>query len=393
MINIYKNIYSPYVIREMDIYEFLDRLINPDEEIINLVYKARHYYSLGDEESYSKTKASLPCYTLNFSFHERKANESIKAPTGFIYIDLDNVSEIDLSNPYIFASWKSLSNNGRGILIKVKGLNVDNFSDTYIKITNELGIDSDKNASKPTQYNIQSYDKDTYINNDSLTWLCEETILSPTTKVFNKKKKDSSEMGELKFNSIHTYDFKGKPYIFFEDEKELIATVYIPNIIEQGNRNNIISTIAFQTKALNPNISMEELLALVKNINNKRCFPPLQEREIINIVRKVHQSERKEPQLNKERRIIFNPEKKLSRKQKAKHTNTLIGKQRSNRTINEIREFIDNWDVHTMGKITQTSLAKAIPKNIKTIEKYYHHFKDKIISINEELSLKKLMVC
>ena len=38
-------------------------------------------------------------------------------------------------------SWKSLSNNGRGILVKVNGLTVDNFKSSYLSIAKELNIE------------------------------------------------------------------------------------------------------------------------------------------------------------------------------------------------------------------------------------------------------------
>lgn len=128
MINYFNNIYDPIVRGEIDIYDFLDRVKSPDMEVRHKVEQARSYHSF-DKVEYDLIKRQLPCFTLNFSFRDRKLNSNIDEPTGFIYIDVDGITDIDFSNEYIFASWLSLSETGRGILVKVDGLTLENFKD------------------------------------------------------------------------------------------------------------------------------------------------------------------------------------------------------------------------------------------------------------------------
>lgn len=47
----------------------------------------------------------------------------------------DNTGAVP-DSPYILAKWKSLSNTGFGILVKVNGLNLGNYSDTIITYQN-----------------------------------------------------------------------------------------------------------------------------------------------------------------------------------------------------------------------------------------------------------------
>ena len=189
MLNFYNNIKDPRAQGEIDVYDFLDRIKNPDPITKKKIELARLFKSQDEIEEYQKLKAKLPCFTLNFLFHDRKSNATIKEPTGFIYIDVDGNTDIDLQNQFIFASWLSLSGQGRGILVKVDGLNLNNFNISYIEIAEKLNIEADMNASKATQYCIHSHDKEVHINNDSVTYeVKEETVITPTTLTYKKKK-------------------------------------------------------------------------------------------------------------------------------------------------------------------------------------------------------------
>ncbi|KFF75994.1 hypothetical protein HX13_01160 [Chryseobacterium sp. P1-3] len=172
MINYFNNLHDPVVKGEIDIYDFLDRVKNPDVNIKNRIEQARSCHSF-DKRKYTLIKEQLPCFTLNFSFRERKSNNNIKEPTGFIYIDVDEKIDIDLSNEYIFASWLSLSGTGRGILVKVDGLTKENIKYVFNELSLILKVPSDKRAVKATQFCVHSYDEDLYYNEDSKTFFCK----------------------------------------------------------------------------------------------------------------------------------------------------------------------------------------------------------------------------
>jgi len=391
MISCFAHIKSPLVAKEVDIYEFIEQVKEPNQSVLDLIIKARTSYGK-DKDLYNKIKEQLPCFTLNFSFNTRKANANIKAPTGFIYLDVDNKTDIDLANELIFVSWKSLSNNGRGVLVKVDNLTKENFQNTYLTIAEELNIEADKNANKPTQYCIHSYDKGIYLNNDSITWKCinEEIKKTPTESILEKGKKDSTKTGvfpKLKFNNIDNYDFKGNNYLYFENDKEEIAEVFIPKTITNGNRNNIISSIANQIRSLNLEILYNDFERLIRSINFKHCAKPLENEEVDSIIDKIYNNKDCKPVLNKQRRFLFNPDKKLTFKEKMRIISPIMGERKSNKSIEEIREIMNNWNIFENGKLTQKSLQKATGKNIKTIEKYYHLFKDLRAQINNDLKL------
>lgn len=392
MISCFNNIKAPKVQGEIDIYDFLENVRSPEQLTKSQIIKARVHKANGQNDKYIKIKENLPCFTLNFSFQNIKRNTAIKTPTGFIYIDIDNQLDIDLSNNFVFSSWKSLSGLGRGILVKVKGLTLDNFKTTYIDIAKEINVKADNHASKATQYNIHSYDEDIYINNNSTTWECinEVNKNTPIKSILKSKRKDSPKMGvytKLRFNNINDYDFKGYDFLYFENKKEEIAEVFIPKRIEKGNRNNIFSAIANQIKALNPNIHINDFSRLLISINSKHCKPPLRDDEVNLIIKRTFDNENCIIVLNKQKRFLFDPKKKLTFKEIMKIINPILGKRQSNKTIEEIQETLNNWDVFKNGKLTQKSLQEVTGKNIKTIEKYYYLFTDLRTKINNDLKL------
>lgn len=389
--NVFKNLTSPKVIDEIDVYTFLDYIKNPDIEVLRKIQEARLNYKL-DREAYNNIKYSLPCFTLNFSFIDKKSNNTIKATTGFIYLDVDNSTDINLDNQLIFASWKSLSNNGRGILIKVDGLNLGNFKSTYKELAQKLNVKADAHAAKATQYCIHSYDKELYLNEDSITWEATKLGLKRPPLRDYPYRKDSTNMGvkkELRFNNIDEYDFQGQDYIYFDEEKELIAQVDVPQRIKEGGRNSIMYAIAYQIKALNPDLSYLSLYRIMHSINNKRCSPKLGSYELDKIIDKVDTMEDMPPETKSERRFIFNPDSHLTFEVKMKIIAPIMGERRSNKTIEEIRQCVEQWDVEIQGKLTQKTLQAFSGKNIKTIEKYYKLFKIEITEINKKYKLLK----
>ncbi|MCH3884402.1 BT4734/BF3469 family protein [Tenacibaculum aquimarinum] len=294
MISCYQNTHSPNVLEEIDIYEYLERIKSPSESILSSILKTRGYYNK-DKDQYDYLKSKLPCFTLNFSFKNRKCNENIKVPTGFIYLDLDGSTSFDYYNQYVFASWLSPSKNGRGILVKVEGLNLNNFKYTYIVIAQHLNINVDIRAAKATQYTVHSYDENIYFNENSITWLINNTSetkssFTPTRSILKEKRKDRDIMGvnpTLRYNNYDNIDYKGKKYLYFKNEKKLMATVIIPRIIKKGSRNSILSAIAYQMRALNIHISFAFLLSYIKSVNLYHCKPVLYDNEITTIVKNI----------------------------------------------------------------------------------------------------------
>jgi hypothetical protein len=130
--------------------------------------------SYKQNERYQRIKKSLPAVTWNFTFSNYKKTQNIQGSTGLLYFDLDNnLDSTDQS--LVYARFRSLSNLGAGILVKVSGLTVFNFKNTCQHIATKLGINFDKQAAKPTQFNAMPYDPNITINEESV---CFEAVCS-----------------------------------------------------------------------------------------------------------------------------------------------------------------------------------------------------------------------
>ncbi|MEN3324807.1 hypothetical protein VP395_13800 [Mariniflexile soesokkakense] len=379
-INKFNNIKSPQVLEEIDLYSYLYSISNTDKKVLERIEEARYLFNQGCKEKYEAIKCSLPCYTLNFGFDKYKINDNIIGSTGLIYLDLDNETKIDLTNELIFASWMSLSNNGRGILVQIDGLTKDNFKYNYTIIAEKLGIEADKAARKATQYTVQSYDSNLYINEDSTTFKALDVKKKiPNSLLQKKKRSDSIDLGIkplIRFNTINDYNFNEEPYIYFPEEKESIGEIYIPKRIEYGARNTIIFAIGLQFRGFNPFVHSEDVSRLLYGININHCKPPLEEDELLIIVRSIMSVKDPKPLYNKERRILFNPKKKYSRKEKMAIINPILGKKRREKTYEELKECVKNWNYEELGKVTEKKLIKASGKSKNTVRRYYRQIKD-----------------
>ena len=192
------------------------------------------------------------------------------------------------------------------------------------------------------------------------------------------------EIDEIRYDNLDLIDFEGRDYIEFLEDKYLTAKLVIPYKIIESSRNNQLSAIAYQLRALNPNFSKERILGFIKAINLSRCSVPLKEKEINTIVNKVMKPKYIEPILNSPRLIIFNRESELSLKERRILTNRAIGKSRRLKTLKELKNVVSDWNIYELGRITQSKLAKVSNRNIKTIQQYYKELRPLIKEINSK---------
>ncbi|WP_157503409.1 hypothetical protein [Flavobacterium gilvum] len=227
--------------------EILSIIKNGDKNLSDLLFIRK----LGkNHPKYIDLKITLPTVRFNFSFKHKVSNENIIGSTGYIYIDVDNNDNINLSNPLIVAAWKSLSNTGYGILVRVNGLTTDNFYDSYDAISKELGLSSDVGARKPTQPNILSYDPNIYINYDYIVFEAIEKVSSVLYKEdFNKK------VSSVLYNENINKKVSSVP-IQYDMEK-------VSSILYNENINKKVSSALYNETIIN-----NELLSFDNNINS-----------------------------------------------------------------------------------------------------------------------------
>lgn len=388
-INQFKNVKNSFINKNVTIDEALSTIKHGDSNLQTILYIRK----LGKSSPlYQNIKTSkLPTFRFNFKFSEKASNGSIDMPTGLIYIDVDDTTDIDLTNPYIFACWKSLSETGLGILVKVDGLSLTNFKDTYQAIGDLLGVQIDIGARKATQQNILSYDANLYQNNDSFTFQAINKKVSFTPIQEGEKRERLITVDDtflpsdkIRFNNIDDYfDGTDDDYIVF-DEKKKLCIPYIPKRIEVGHRNRTMFGVLSQYALLNPTIENGFFIKCANEINSHftQKYDEEKIKSIVGCVIKKRKEGTLEPYFNKERRMIFNPKSKLTVKEKQKTTAVLMGKMKTHKTQQAINECIEDWNIESDGKITQENIALKINKSLATIKRNWSPFKELVSELN-----------
>ena len=372
-------------------------MIKTGNEYLPLIEKARSHGKGSDEYDSIKTN-QLPTFRFNFLFKEYAKNLNISTPTGLIYLDLDN--QVDIApNEYIFAKWRSLSNLGYGILVKIDNLTVINFSDAYNQLSKVLGIHTDQNARKVTQQTVLSFDSNIYINHYSTVYHYQELKkVSLGSNLIKKEEciipydtfpKKPIVYNKIRYNNIDDY-FVGEnadvPYLVFSEEKTKICQPYIPKFINEGSRNTTMFAYLSNIATLNPNCSKELLYTLSCHVNDRmeKSLSANETNRIINNVLQMRDHDELTMYRHKERRFLFNPNSTLSKHEKNQITGHEIGRIRKEAKSKLIYNYLENWDFETNGKITQKKLSEVSNIPLQTLKKpyYWTQFKDYVGDLN-----------
>ena len=391
-INNFTNCKSPEVLGKISIEDFLHKIKHGDENLLNI--KNAREFGKGHDQ-YDKIKTTvLPTYRFNFHMEGTAKNLNVTDATGLIYIDVDDNIEIPHSD-FIYAKWRSLSNTGYGILVKVDNLTLDNFKDVYDSLGMTLGIKVDDGARKAIQQNVLSYDPSLYCNCNSRVYEYEHSKKASPNSI--KKKREcigvndaSVNQNRIKERIDNSYEYfvgdnSEKEYLFFE-EKIMICAPFMPwHGVEKGNRNNLLFRILSQFALLNPDLGKDYLLAK-SNHYNKKMQPFLSRNEIYSVISSVLEK-RKEGTLvmyyNKERLILFNPNLELSNQQKSQLVGYLMGRKKTKETQTAIYEIIENWDFEQLGQIKQISVIKISKFSRSKVQRHWFHFKDYVEDLNK----------
>ncbi|MET3537730.1 BT4734/BF3469 family protein [Chryseobacterium limigenitum] len=396
-----------------DIEEVVNFIKSPPQEHIEYVGNARTLERKSKEYNYIKIH-KLPAITINFSFSNNYiSGKNVSNPTGYLYFDVDGMTEQDfeINTTYVCAYWRSLSDTGMTLVVKVDGLTPDNFKEATKEVARLLDIPYDEKAVSIDRLTILSYDSNAYFN-DNTEVIPLFQLLSPDLTVSDEKEAAKN----THYNSINTnnikklskYDCNGYKirfdnldellesknikydengfYDFGKDSKLRYAKVFIPfTTIESDRRYYILEKIILQLVALNKKIPKKIIHACINKINNNRMIPPIESQAVEDLLDKTYKNIKNiEPHFNEERRFIYDKTKNLTTKEKRSLNMKQLGKDKSNKSKTELFNVMKEWDFTIYGKITIKNLSKTASKNKKTVQKYYKELKAKLafISLN-----------
>ncbi|QPQ50190.1 hypothetical protein H3Z85_11555 [Chryseobacterium indologenes] len=393
-----------------NIEEVVNFIKSPPQEHIQYVENARNLERKSKEYNYIKIN-KLPAITINFNFSNNYiSGKNVLNPTGYLYLDVDGMTEQDfeINTTYICAYWRSLSNTGMTLVVKVDGLTLNNFKEATKKIARLLDIPYDEKAVSIDRLTVLPYDRHAYFNSSTeiipvfqllssdLTVSDENEVTKNThyNSINNNNIKKLSKYDcngyKIRFDNLDEliesknieYDENGF-YDFGKDSKLRYAKVFVPfTAIESDKRYYILEKITLQLVALNKKVSKKNIYSCINKINNNRMTPPVENNFVEDLLNKIYKNIKEiEPNFNEERRFIYDKTKDLTTKEKRILNMKQLGKDKSNKSVAELFKVMKEWNYSIHGKITIKSLSKIASKNRKTVQKYYKELKAKLIPI------------
>jgi hypothetical protein len=398
-IQVWERIGSPYNPQEITVAEYI-RTIQEGYQVA-CIQQARTY-SKGDPV-YEDTKKTRKCFTFNFIFgNNHKLNANIIASTGLLYIDIDDttfdVATLDKSQ--IFICQRSFGGKGWAILVRVDGLTLDNYSDTFQTIASELGVQdvADRSAKKATQFNVCSYDPEIFVNYDAKVFTAgkvghkvrdriakerEERRKNIATQSPVLTKNRSVISGPIRYSNAADFLEPGAAYTVYPEGVYTLEAKMNRNVTEF--KHNYILNLALKLVYLNPERDREKI--------TQELFKRAQDAGIedshraiasaLNSAYRYLEAGTLHPEYNVKRVVIFSWEANLTAEEKKSIASTITNQLKPFRTARDILDCVVNWDEDV--KITAKSIAKRLGIAEKTVQRNYKPFKAYIKSRNAEL--------
>jgi hypothetical protein len=127
-----------------------------------------------DKDERDKKKKSAPLVTVSGSFSARK-DEALRAHSGFIAIDIDNIEnpeetkKLIAADAYIYAAFTSISGHGLCLIIRIDGTrHLDAFNGIASYLYNEYQLIVDQSGKNVSRARFISYDPWIIINTKSV---------------------------------------------------------------------------------------------------------------------------------------------------------------------------------------------------------------------------------
>lgn len=396
---------------------------NPQKELIekirNVEYKSKEYNTL---------KLGVNAITPHGIFNSLK-NDGLEELSGYLYYDIDGFDTInelnDTKNKLIETNivsfiCKSVGGKGLSFLIKIDDIYESNFIDVYNYIRDQLidsGFNIDKAANGLVRKMIISSDKDIYFNNKVSLSIDKVSFKNYLNKL--REVKVSQELKErihiipndtfleiiplkellkqIKIETLYTKEIDGDYVIEEMDYYKII----LPKIIKDGTKHTLYVRIINALYYINSNINKGQVYSYLHHINNM-ATPKMNDRKLKQLVNNICDTIERTGEIRikpRVKRLHFNKESNLTKKQKQGMGAKLGAKIKNNKTLELIERarvecYKNNW-IPTQKKIVElTGLGIATVK--RNWNKEYNKLTDIEIpndkkQINRELKINHIL--
>lgn len=378
-----------------NIEEVVEFIKFPPTEHVYLVQYARTL-ERGSIDYQKIKKYQLPAISINFNFSDGYiVGKNVAESTGYLYIDVDGKTEQDLeiNTAYVCAYWRSLSNTGLTLVVKVDGLTPDNFKIATQEIAKLLDVPFDSKAVSIDRLTVLSYDPNAHYNDNVEVFPIAELVSGQSVELSNTGSKnfrntiikDNSLIGihcdgKIRYNNLDEVT-KGMDIIYDDrgiydcgSNKIRYHSAFIPKGVKEGNREKVLGLYAKRLLFLNPDLDKKTLSKMIFYANMVNLMTPLENNEVWGIIDKAF-NKRDNPRTNKTKRFFFQ-DVTLTAVEKSRKCLEIINQEKRERTQekkNIISELFCNWNCHENGKITPKRVMELTGLK-KTL--VYNYFRD-----------------
>ena len=382
---------------------------NPQKKYIEYV-RGLEYKS----SEYNKSKENIHCIMPHGLFNNL-GNDNLISFTNYLYYDIDGIDTKNELNdtikrlcdtfPISFLQ-RSVSGKGFHFLIKLDDtFLIPNdtffFTEVYSYVRELLldrGFNIDMSASGLSRKMLLSSDEDCLLNNEvsfsiemvSFNNFLELRNTNGKVKIKSKQlKNESIELNDTFFELIpikellqqikvetkYTKDIEGD---FIVEDMEYYY-ISLPEIIMDGTKHTLYTRIVNALYFINNNISRSQILSYIYYVNN-RANPGMQSKYLYNFITRLCDKIEENGVKIKPRikRIHFNKESNLTKKQKQIMAAKINGTLRTNRTRETIQKAKYELGIRNM-KITQKEVAEYTGLGIATVKRNWKLEKKEII--------------
>lgn len=337
---------------------------------------------------YDRLKRTLPLTNFKVTYNGKRSKDNISGITGFIYIDLDWVTEYTPNN-MVYACWKSISGQGYSILVKADGLSQSNYKHNYYCVAELLGIEPDTAAANLSQATFLSWDTNLYINPKSEVYKATEPrdtgilgitantdILEGNTNLLSEPNKPKIQYRErIRWDNVQEIFDTYTPssdleYIIIPGGTGKLVRVHTLKYRISDGRKRSLSSFLNGLVYLNPWLQLPQHTNRLRSIAERYCrvsfTHPIDELKFEEIILSSIMSTPKFVPSSHQNQIFLNRELLIENKIDFKRViNKAIGELRSSRTLLDIQEWMNS---NPNGSITRMSKELGISR--KTIYKH-----------------------